>query len=387
MAGGARLRRMGRTTGRRAGRGHRWAVGAAVGSGWTGGGVRGRRAGRRPRPYARLGPRRFARPEMRVDRRRVARKTGGSQTPPLRKTGRGRGVVGETLRRRDTWADCGEWLRVDSRHEDTGWPNRRTLRLQGYDYSQAGAYAVTICTHDGAFLFGYVADGAMHLSAAGRVVERVWDGLPEHYPHVGLDVFVVMPDHVHGVIVLADVPLPDDDGIEANRRPRGGPDASTGRRVGHRPAPTQERGPTSVSEAVGGEWSGAKVRGRRVGHRPTHTREQGRPSGHRAISGEQDEAGLRGRRAGLRPAPTKSVVAPRHGLSEVVRGFKSFSGRRVNELRGTFGIPVWQRGYYEHVVRNEEDLNRIREYIEGNPLRWLLRREDQERGLGEGGSG
>ena len=59
----------------------------------------------------------------------------------------------------------------------------------------------------------------------------------------------------------------------------------------------------------------------------------------------------------------------------------------MNELRGTFGIPVWQRGYYEHVVRNEEDLNRIREYIEGNPLRWLLRREDQERGLGEGGSG
>ena len=289
-----------------------------------------------------------------MDRRRGARKTGGSETPPLRKTGPGRGVVGETLRRRDTWADCGEWLRVDSRHEDTGWPNRRTLRLQGYDYSQAGAYAVTICTHDGAFLFGYVADGAMHLSAAGRVVERVWDGLPEHYPHVGLDVFVVMPDHVHGVIVLADVPLPGDDGIEANRRPRGGPDASTGRRVGHR---------------------------------PTHTREQGRPSGHRAISGEQDEAGLRGRRAGLRPAPTKSVVAPRHGLSEVVRGFKSFSGRRVNELRGTPGVSVWQRGYYEHVVRNEEDLNRIREYIEGNPLRWWLRREREEQGLREGDSG
>ena len=145
-----------------------------------------------------------------------------------------------------------------SRHEDTGWPNRRTLRLRGYDYSQAGAYAVTICTQGGAFLFGHVANGTMHLSVAGRLVENVWDGLPEHYPHVELDVFVVMPDHVHGVIVSADLPLPGDEGIEANRRPRGGPDASTGRRAGHR------------------------------------------------------------------PAPTKSGVAPRHGLSEVVRGLSRF---------------------------------------------------------------
>ena len=145
--------------------------------------------------------------------------------------------------------------------------------------------------------------------------------------------------------------------------------------------------PPRLVRPLAGEWSGAKVRGRRVGHRPTHTREQGRTAGHRAISGEQDEAGLRGRRAGLRPAPTKSVVAPRHGLSEVVRGFKSFSGRRVNELRGTPGVSVWQRGYYEHVVRNEEDLNRIREYIEGNPLRWWLRREREEQGLREGDSG
>ena len=169
----------------------------------TKGGLRGRRAGlrRRPVPFDRgrktgasgtpaVGRTRgvgrlLGRPWVRSGPGPVARKTGGSETPPLQKR-RGRGVVGETLRRRDTWADCGEWLRVDSRHEDTGWPNRRTLRLQGYDYSQAGAYAVTICTHDGAFLFGYVADGAMHLSAAGRVVERVWDGLPGALPARGV---------------------------------------------------------------------------------------------------------------------------------------------------------------------------------------------------------
>ncbi len=226
-----------------------------------------------------------------------------------------------------------------SRHEDEGLPNRQTLRLQGYDYSQAGAYAVTICTQDGVFLFGHVTDGAMHVNAAGRVVKRVWEGLPEHYPHVGLDVFVVMPDHVHGVIVLADVPLPGEVGFETNRETQAGINVSTGRRVGLRPASTQDQGRTT------------------------------------------------GRRAGLRPAPTRGGVTPRHGLSEVVRGFKSFSARRVNELRGTPGVSVWQRGYYEHVVRNEEDLNRIREYIEGNPVRWWLRQKDREDGLGAGGSG
>ena len=106
-----------------------------------------------------------------------------------------------------------------SKHEDTVWPKRRRLRLRDYDYSQAGAYAVTICTHGGAVLFGHVSHGAMHVNAAGRVVERVWDGLPEHYPHVELDVFVVMPDHVHGVVVLADEPLPAE--LEVSPVPRG----------------------------------------------------------------------------------------------------------------------------------------------------------------------
>ena len=63
------------------------------------------------------------------------------------------------------------------------------------------------------------------------------------------------------------------------------------------------------------------------------------------------------------------------------------SGRRVNALRGTPGVAVWQRGFYEHVVRNEEDLNRIRQYIEKNPVRWRLKREGEERGLGAGESG
>jgi REP element-mobilizing transposase RayT len=60
----------------------------------------------------------------------------------------------------------------------------------------------------------------------------------------------------------------------------------------------------------------------------------------------------------------------RHGLPEIVRGFKTFSARSINERRQTCGDPLWQRGYYEHVIRNEKALNRIRSYIADNPRRW-----------------
>jgi Transposase IS200 like len=72
-------------------------------------------------------------------------------------------------------------------------------------------------------------------------------------------------------------------------------------------------------------------------------------------------------RAGFKPAPT---------LSEIIRGFKTFSARCINHLRHTPGVPVWQRNYYEHVVRGENELNRIREYIANNPLQWEMDREN-----------
>ncbi len=272
--------------------------------------------------------------------------------------------MGETLRRRDAWADCGEWLRVVSRQEDSGWPKRRTLRLRGYDYSQAGAYAVTICTHGGAFLFGQVSDGTMELSGAGRLVEAVWDGLPAYYRHVTLDASVVMPDHVHGVIVFKDRPLPAELESEIGPVPEG---AS----VGSRP----EDGRVGDAAPTTSATRGKRTTGRRAGRGPAPAPE-GVSVGSRPEDGRVGDA-----------APTKRRASRRRGLSEVVRGFKSMSGRRVNALRGTPGVAVWQRGFYEHVVRNEEDLNRIRQYIEKNPVRWRLKREGEERGLGAGESG
>jgi len=150
---------------------------------------------------------------------------------------------------------------------------RRSIRLKEYDYSQAGMYFMTICAHKRACLFGEIEKDAMVLNDAGKIVRATWNNLPEHYAHVALDELVIMPNHLHGIVVF---------------------DALVG------------------------------------------------------------------------PAPA------RHGLSEIVRAFKTFSSRRINEIRGTRGASVWQRNYWERVIRNESELAHIREYIQNNPRQWEL---------------
>ncbi|MCA9915636.1 MAG: transposase family protein, partial [Anaerolineae bacterium] len=82
---------------------------------------------------------------------------------------------------------------------------RRSPRLQGYDYSQSGAYFVTICTHERAHLFGVVADGEMVLNRAGEIAQERWFALPDHHNGIELDAFVVMPNHIHGIIILTGI--------------------------------------------------------------------------------------------------------------------------------------------------------------------------------------
>lgn len=125
----------------------------------------------------------------------------------------------------------------------------------------------------------------MLLSAPGRAVHACWSELPRHYENVVLDYFIVMPNHVHGVVFL---------------------------------------------RGAGG--------------------------------------------AGFKPAPTRAVVP----VTEVVRAFKTFSARRINDMLGRSGA-VWQRNYYERVVRNDRELQAIREYVLSNPAKWEFDRENPER--------
>jgi len=169
--------------------------------------------------------------------------------------------------------------------------HRRSVRLRGYDYAQPGAYFVTICTHERECLLGEIVDGEMVLNEYGHIVRACWEVIADHFPHVTLDTFVIMPNHVHGIIMIDSPvgarhasPLPSD--VTPPRGPKGG----------------------SVGAIVG--------------------------------------------------------------------SFKSAVTRRINEMRGTPGMTIWQRNYYEHIIRDEDDLHDIRRYILENPLKWALDREN-----------
>src|SRR5260221_5654540 len=86
--------------------------------------------------------------------------------------------------------------------------HRRSIRLDGYDYAQEGAYFITICTHHREELFGEVQDGAMLLNANGHLVTEHWQKLPDFHLNLALDVFVVMPNHLHGILILSETNNP-----------------------------------------------------------------------------------------------------------------------------------------------------------------------------------
>jgi REP element-mobilizing transposase RayT len=83
--------------------------------------------------------------------------------------------------------------------------HRRSIRLQGYDYSQPGIYFITLCTQNRECLFGEILNGEMRLNEFGKIAHQCWLEMPHHFPHIQLDEFVVMPDHIHGIIVLNNI--------------------------------------------------------------------------------------------------------------------------------------------------------------------------------------
>jgi len=245
--------------------------------------------------------------------------------------------------------------------------HRRSIRLKGCDYTQPGAYFITICTHGRECLFGEIIDGEMHLNEAGQIVVQTWQDLPNHVPNVQLDAFVVMPNHVHGIIIITD----HAGGIGVGSKPARttmGPGSTAD--SGSTPGPGSAGGAGSIAGpgSVGAGSVGAGSVG--AGSEPAPTTIDPGPT-----AGSGPAAGPGSVGAGLEPAPTRSS----HGLPEIVRQFKTFSARRINELRGTPGTPVWQRNYYEHIIRDEFSLSRIRQYIAENPVRWDTDREHPQR--------
>ncbi|MCF7917020.1 MAG: transposase [Candidatus Omnitrophica bacterium] len=173
---------------------------------------------------------------------------------------------------------------------------RKSIRLMGYDYAQEGAYYVTICVgkrtcrggsraalikpnHN---VFGHIENGKMILNDIGKIIHDSWLWLANQYNYIDLDEFIVMPNHLHGIVFLTGV-------------------------IGH------------------GQGQGAS-----------------------------------------RGAPTTL----RKPLGQLIGAFKTVSTKQINIIRNIPGNRLWQRNFYEHIIRNESDLNRIREYIINNPANW-----------------
>jgi REP element-mobilizing transposase RayT len=155
---------------------------------------------------------------------------------------------------------------------------RKRIRLKSYDYSQDGYYFVTICAENREEWFGKVEKEEMILNQYGKIVNQCWDDLPNHYLNCSLDTFVIMPNHIQGIIVIHN------------------------------------------DNTVGN---------------------------------------------GLKPFPT-------HGLSEMIRGFKTFSSRKINGEIKSDNKFQWQKSFYDHVIRNEKSLHNLRHYITFNSLKWEL---------------
>jgi len=219
--------------------------------------------------------------------------------------------------------------------------DRHSIRLKEYDYALPGAYFVTICTRDRACLFGHVMNGEMHLNAAGEIAQRCWEDIPTHFPSVELDAFVIMPNHVHGIVVITDAPQTTCAAKTTGSISRGSEIV------------IPCKGEASAAKTIGPMVRGPGIMISRKGEAsvPFHVHEE-RP--------RSDASPLRQRPNGTQPG----------SLSAVVQNFKSISTRRMNAARGAPGTSVWQRNYYEHVVRNEQELAAIREYIQANPARW-----------------
>ena len=162
---------------------------------------------------------------------------------------------------------------------------RKPNRLQNYDYSRSNYYMVTIDVDNRERKLGTIENGKMILNISGRICLSVWNGLPSHYHNLTLDEFIIMPNHIHGILYL-----------------NGGCKRANFKREGYKPSPTDKN----------------------------------------------------------------------YSLTEIIRGFKTFSSKEINRRTGIDGLFKWQRSFHDHIIRDRRSLETMRQYIIDNPANWSV---------------
>lgn len=160
------------------------------------------------------------------------------------------------------------------------YEHRRSIRLQNHDYASPGEYFITICTYEREPIFGMIRENKMILNEWGTIAESSWQNLYQHFSHIHLNSWIVMPNHIHGIICIDEYP---DGHFKTDRK---------------------------FSDAISGS------------------------------------------------------------ISTIVGSFKSATTRKINQIRQNSGATIWQRNYYEHVIRDDITKARIQDYIVNNPKNW-----------------
>jgi len=210
-------------------------------------------------------------------------------------------------------------------------PNRQSNRLKNYDYSKPGYYFITICVQNREHLLGEIIDGNMKINSAGKMIQAIWNQIPQFYDGIQIDEFIVMPNHIHGVIHIVGA------GPCACPINRACPNAN----VQPQFAQPQHGQPRCRQPQLGQPHC-----------RQPHCRhpQKGQPQGVAPTVLSLPDVVHR-----LKTMTTKKYV---DGVKQY--NWSSFPGR------------LWQRNYWEHIVRNENELNRIRDYIRHNPQKWEM---------------
>jgi len=183
-----------------------------------------------------------------------------------------------------------------------------SARLSTWDYSSNGAYFITICMANRQHFLGYIINGEMHLSEIGKKVYKCWHDTPNHFPHFYLDEFIIMPNHVHGIVLIENPYIDNGNGFNV----------------------VETRHALSLRKTDTGQ------------SKPEKTEEPKQPH-------------PRFRNPG------------KNTLSSMIGSFKSSVTRYCNENKLPFG---WQSRFHDHIIRDNDEFHRIRIYIMNNPANW-----------------
>jgi len=216
-----------------------------------------------------------------------------------------------------------------------GLPRRKSIRLKGYDYSQAGLYFITICVKNREYLFGKIKNGKMLLNDAGKMVKKQWLKLPERFKNIQLHEFIVMPNHFHAIleITVGATLVVAQNNNDINETIKGQPQLQNGK--------------TGQPQLQNGKTGQPQLQNGKTGQPQLQNGKTGQPQG----------------------------IAPTKILGEMIGAFESIV--TVEYIRGVkndnwepFDGKLWQRNYWEHIIRNENEYHRISQYIINNPIKW-----------------